>query len=102
MDRKEFNLLLKNANLSKKEFCEIIGLNYNTVNTWGSSKINIPKWVKSWLENYIKVQKNTKEEDKLTSEEILETLSKIEVLMKNNKFKDILSVLNAIESLNEK
>ena len=54
MNREEFNNLLKQANLSKKEFCEFIDLNYNTVNTWGSSKINIPKWVKSWLENYIK------------------------------------------------
>mgnify|MGYP006967034384 CR=1 FL=1 len=56
MDREEFNQLLVKANLSKKEFCEIIDLNYNTVNTWGSSQINIPKWVESWLENYIKAQ----------------------------------------------
>jgi len=56
MNREEFNNLLKKANLSKKKFCKIIDLNYNTINTWGSSKINIPKWVKSWLENYIKVQ----------------------------------------------
>jgi len=54
MNREEFNNLLKKANLTKKEFCNLIDLNYSTVNTWGSSKINIPKWVKSWLENYIK------------------------------------------------
>ncbi|OCL85734.1 hypothetical protein AAX26_01801 [Aliarcobacter thereius] len=56
MDREEFNTLLEKANLTKKEFCQIIDLNYNTVNTWGSSSINIPKWVKSWLENYIKAK----------------------------------------------
>lgn len=56
MDREEFNTLLEKANLSKKDFCQIIDLNYNTVNTWGSSNINIPKWVKSWLENYIKAK----------------------------------------------
>ncbi len=56
MDREEFNVLLEKANLSKKEFCQIIDLNYSTVNTWGSSSINIPKWVKSWLENYIKAK----------------------------------------------
>ncbi|MFY9085373.1 XRE family transcriptional regulator [Aliarcobacter cryaerophilus] len=56
MDREEFNTLLEKANLTKKEFCKIIDLNYSTVNTWGSSSINIPKWVKSWLENYIKAK----------------------------------------------
>jgi len=56
MTREEFNKLLKQASLTKKEFCEVIDLNYNTVNTWGSSKINIPKWVESWLENYIKAK----------------------------------------------
>ena len=58
MTREEFNTLLLKANLSKKEFCQIIELNYNTVNTWGSSKVNIPKWVKSWLENYIEKKKH--------------------------------------------
>lgn len=56
MDREEFNTLLEKANLSKKDFCQIIDLNYNTVNTWGSSNINIPKWVKSWLDNYVKAK----------------------------------------------
>ncbi len=54
MDREEFNKLLEKAQLSKKDFCEIIELNYNTVNNWGSKNISVPKWVKSWLENYIK------------------------------------------------
>lgn len=56
MNREEFNNLLSSADLTKKDFCNLIELNYNTVNTWGSSGINIPKWVKSWLENYIKAK----------------------------------------------
>ena len=56
MNREEFNKLLEQANLSKKEFCSLIELNYKAVNNWGSSNINIPKWVKSWLENYIKAK----------------------------------------------
>lgn len=54
MTRDEFNIMLEKASLSKKEFCKIIDLNYNTVNTWGSSTIKIPKWVETWLQNYIK------------------------------------------------
>lgn len=56
MTREEFNQLLKSAGISKQEFCEILDLNYKTVNTWGSSDIKIPKWVRSWLENYIKAK----------------------------------------------
>lgn len=56
MTREEFNLLLKSAGISKQEFCELLDLNYKTVNTWGSSDIRIPKWVKSWLEYYIKAK----------------------------------------------
>ncbi|WP_169999991.1 XRE family transcriptional regulator [Campylobacter sp. RM9328] len=53
MDRQEFNELLKKANLSKKEFAEIVGLQYGSVNNWGGSQ-DVPRWVKSWLENYDK------------------------------------------------
>lgn len=57
VDREEFNALLEKANLTKKEFCQIIDLNYSAVNNWGTGNINIPKWVKSWLENYIEKKK---------------------------------------------
>ncbi|EAL7635168.1 XRE family transcriptional regulator, partial [Campylobacter lari] len=53
MDRNEFNSLLKQANLTKKEFSQIIGMQYSSVNNWGSSQ-DFPRWVKSWLQNYIK------------------------------------------------
>jgi len=53
MNREEFNKLLKQANLSKKEFCGLLKISYPSVNNWGTSK-DVPYWVKSWLENYIK------------------------------------------------
>lgn len=52
MEREELNTLLKKANLSKKEFASILGIEYTSMNNWGSSQ-NIPYWVSSWLENYI-------------------------------------------------
>ena len=55
MDRDEFNELLKKAELTKKEFAEIIDMRYSSVNNWGSSQ-QFPRWVKSWLENYIKAK----------------------------------------------
>ncbi|MBR8463643.1 helix-turn-helix transcriptional regulator [Campylobacter sp. faydin G-24] len=56
MSRDDFNKLLKQANLSRKEFAEIIGMQYNSVNNWGSSQ-DFPRWVESWLTNYIKSTK---------------------------------------------
>lgn len=55
MTRDEFNNLLEKANLTKKDFCTLLNIAYPTVNNWGSSK-DIPYWVKSWLENYIKAK----------------------------------------------
>ena len=52
MDRDEFNELLKKANLNRKELADIVGLSYSAVNNWGSGS-DFPRWVYSWLENYI-------------------------------------------------
>ena len=54
LTRDGFNELLKRVNLSKKEFAELVGVQYSSVNNWGSGKFGVPYWVKSWLENYIK------------------------------------------------
>lgn len=55
MELAEFKELLKVAGLNKKQFAELLEMQYNTVNAWGSNN-NIPSWVKSWIENYIKAK----------------------------------------------
>ena len=57
MDLIEFNKLVKRAGLSKKELAELMGSPYSTVNGWGISGKKIPVWVKSWLTNYIELQR---------------------------------------------
>lgn len=53
MDRQTFNDLLEKAQLKKEEFAEIVGLQYTSVNNWGSARQNVPHWVESWLSLYI-------------------------------------------------
>ncbi|AXX84531.1 hypothetical protein [Aliarcobacter skirrowii] len=50
-----FEQLLKKANLTKKEFSILVKMNYTSVTNWNGSK-NVPDWVESWLENYIKAK----------------------------------------------
>lgn len=57
MKNEELKDKLRTAGLSKKSFAELVGLKYQTVINWGSSK-NIPHWVESWLELYIEAQKS--------------------------------------------
>lgn len=55
MTKEEFNTKLKEAGLSKKEFASIIGMEHSSVLNYGGSQ-DIPRWVESWLDNYIKAQ----------------------------------------------
>lgn len=55
MEKEELKELLKKANLTKKELANLTDLAHSTVNNWGSGQ-NVPHWVKSWLENYIKAK----------------------------------------------
>ncbi len=55
MDKEKFNYLLLKANLSKKDLANQIGMTYGAVNNWGSNS-EFPRWVESWLENYIKAK----------------------------------------------
>jgi DNA-binding XRE family transcriptional regulator len=50
MERQEFNELLKIAGLTKKVFGEMVGIEYQTINAWGSSGRVIPSWVRPFLE----------------------------------------------------
>jgi DNA-binding transcriptional regulator YiaG len=56
MDLAEFDELLEKANLSKKEFSTHCETSYDTIMNWNRTK-KVPKWTKSWLENYIDKKK---------------------------------------------
>lgn len=56
MEKEAFQSLLKEAKLKKKDLATILGIGQLSVNNWGSSK-DIPYWVESWLDNFIKAKK---------------------------------------------
>jgi len=56
MDRQQFNAMLEKSNLTKESFSQIVGLQYRSVNNWGSGVQKIPHWVESWLELYYENQ----------------------------------------------
>ena len=55
MEHEVFLKKLIEADLNKKSFAVVTGLAYSTVANWSTTN-NIPSWVSSWLENYIKAQ----------------------------------------------
>lgn len=60
MLKADFTQLLKDINLSKKDFANLSNISYNTVNNWNDENRPVPPWVKSWLENYIEKKKHEK------------------------------------------
>jgi len=54
MNKREFEMLLMEADFTKKKFAEFMGIAHQTVVNWGNGK-NIPYWVESWLKNYIEL-----------------------------------------------
>ena len=69
----EFKQLLKEANLTKREFSELLQISYQGVNNWGTNGREYPYWVKSWLENYIKAKSYDMIKDKVLE---IENISK--------------------------
>jgi len=57
MKKQEFDSILKDNNLTRKEFAQISGIQYTTVGKWNDENRPVPPWVKSWLENYIDKKK---------------------------------------------
>jgi len=53
MNKDKLSELLKQANLTKKAFSEILGTSHQSINNWGSNGRDIPYWVESWLNLYI-------------------------------------------------
>lgn len=56
MIKQEFDTILKDNNLTRKDFAQLSGIQYTTVGKWNDDDRPIPAWVKSWLENYIKAK----------------------------------------------
>ncbi|EAT99682.1 MULTISPECIES: acyl carrier protein [Campylobacter] len=56
MEIGEFEKLLKQAGLTKKEFANLTGMNYNSVVNWGT-KNTYAQWVEPFLTAYIKAKK---------------------------------------------
>ena len=56
MNKKEFDKLLKDINLTRQKFADLTKLSYGAVSNWNDEKKPVPGWVKSWLENYIKAK----------------------------------------------
>lgn len=54
MTYEEFEKLLDEVKLTKKDFAEMVDMNYKSITNWNI--LNIPSWVKSWLENYKKAK----------------------------------------------
>lgn len=56
MNYQEFKNKLKECKLNIKEFANLTGLNEKTIPITWKSKNEIPKWAKTWLDNYQKAQ----------------------------------------------
>jgi DNA-binding transcriptional regulator YiaG len=55
MNYKKFEELLEQAKINKKEFADMVDMNYVSITNWNKSQ-KIPNWVESWLKNYIKAK----------------------------------------------
>ncbi|WP_456451637.1 hypothetical protein [Hydrogenimonas sp.] len=53
LTKEEFESLLAQAGLKKKDLCDILDVAPGVVSSWTSKGREPPYWVKSWLENYI-------------------------------------------------
>lgn len=56
MQYDNFETLLQTVGLTKREFAELVKMNYTSVTNWKQSD-NVPDWVESWLNNYNKACK---------------------------------------------
>jgi len=56
MNYEEFKNMLKKCDLNIKKFSQMCGLNANSISITWKSKNEVPKWVETWLDNYIKAK----------------------------------------------
>jgi len=52
----ELTEILRDINLSKKEFSNLIDISFDTVNNWNDEGKLIPTGVQSWLYNFVKAK----------------------------------------------
>jgi DNA-binding transcriptional regulator YiaG len=57
MTNDEFDICLKEAKLTKKEFAQIVEMSYGGVVNWGREHQTVPSWVESWMKLYIENRK---------------------------------------------
>ena len=57
MKYEEFKKILKENNLTVKEFANLSETSYNTCGTWSKGNKITPNWVRSWLKLYIENQR---------------------------------------------
>ena len=55
MNKDEFQNLLLETGLNKREFADFVGIPYHTVNGWGS-KVPYPSYTRFLLEAIVKIQ----------------------------------------------
>jgi DNA-binding transcriptional regulator YiaG len=75
MNNEKFEELLKKAQLSKKEFAELVKMNYTSVTNWSQKDKKVPYWIKEFLALYIENR-----ELKSLKTSILHTVEKINAL----------------------
>ena len=56
MDFQTFKIRLKSCNLTIKEFADMCGLNPKSISGNWKREDKVPKWVETWLDNYIKAK----------------------------------------------
>ena len=57
MEYEEFKKILKENNLTIKEFAKLSGVSYRTCNNWSKSERSVSDWVESWLSLFIELKK---------------------------------------------
>ena len=64
MTYEEFKKILKENNLTVKEFATLAGISYRTCNSWAKTNAKVSDWVNAFLNLYIQNQKLQKEVDR--------------------------------------
>jgi DNA-binding transcriptional regulator YiaG len=64
MEYEDFKKVLKENNLTIKEFASLANISYRTCNGWSKPSVKVPNWVKPFLDLYVKKNQLQKEVDR--------------------------------------